>query len=78
MKKVIRVNKVVLKRQGCNEDFVNVLLLNGYTVTLKMLPDGDQAEIQFYQEESEHITPEDIVRSIAEEMLKDIMKESDA
>lgn len=74
---MVRVNKAVLKRQGCNEDFVNVLLLNGYTVTLKMLPDGDQVEIQFYQEESEHITPEDIARSIAEEMLKDIMKESD-
>ncbi len=46
-----KVSKVVLKNTGCHEDFIAILLNNGYKVITELVSGGDQIEIQFYQEE---------------------------
>ena len=78
MKKVSKANKVILKNTGCHEDFVAILLNNGYTVTTKLVSDGDQMEIQFYQEEPEKKeTPEEMFGKIMEEILEGVFGESE-
>lgn len=75
MKKMSKVNKVVIKNAPNYEDFVAILLHNGYTVTTKLVSSGDQIEIQFYQEEPEKkevpewIIPIDLFSKILEEVF---------
>lgn len=71
MKKVSKANKVILKNTGCQEDFVAILLRNGYTVTTKLISSGDQIEIQFYQEVPEWIIPIDLLSKILEEVVRE-------
>ena len=74
MKKVSKANKVILKNTGCHEDFVAILLNNGYTVLTKLVPGGDQIEIQFYQEEQfaqGGIIPIDLLSKILEEVVRE-------
>lgn len=73
-----KANKVILKNAPNYEDFVAILLNNGYTVTTKLISGGDQMEIQFYQEESEKKeTPEEMFGKIMEEILEGVFGESE-
>ena len=40
-----RVGIVVLSKNFCPDDFINILLANGYTVTIKSVEDKLQIEI---------------------------------
>ena len=77
MKKVNKVSKVILKNAPNYEDFVAILLNNGYTVITKLVSGGDQMEIQFYQEELEKkevpewIIPIDLLSKILEEVVRE-------
>lgn len=82
-----KVNKVTLKNAPNYEDFVAILLNNGYTVITKLVSGGDQIEIQFYQEEqyakggvippSKKETPEEIFGKFMEELLERLFEESE-
>lgn len=77
MKKLSKANEVILKNTGCQEDFIAILLNNGYTVIAKLVSGGDQIEIQFYPEEPEKkevpewIIPIDLLSKILEEVVRE-------
>lgn len=74
-----KANKVVIKNAPNYEDFVAILLNNGYTVTTKQVSGGDQIEISFYQEEQfakggvipqKNLKPEFVVMGDGHKFLK--------